>query len=148
MIAHIVDESRIILTCMYIRLILYCWSISHHINSLINTPVEDVGLSLKRRFWALVYSLGLKDKSLINSFVVSYKSRVLCCPLWICFMWIILINCIGVVLCAHKIAICKKTTHDRLNHTIKHYRSIPKYKHFIDNLQWSLKCCGVSDMFS
>ncbi|CAB3242949.1 unnamed protein product [Arctia plantaginis] len=78
-----------------------------------------------------------------NGKKIDYKSRVLCCPLWLCFMWIILINCIGVVLCAHKIAICRKTTHDRLNNTIKHYRSIPRYKHFVDNLQWSLKCCGL-----
>ncbi|XP_072940321.1 uncharacterized protein Tsp33B isoform X2 [Epargyreus clarus] len=26
---------------------------------------------------------------------------------------------------------------------IKYYRTVPKYKHVVDNLQWSLKCCGL-----
>ncbi|XP_026739872.1 photoreceptor outer segment membrane glycoprotein 2-like [Trichoplusia ni] len=82
--------------------------------------------------------------NIANGRKIDHKSKVVCCPLWLCIVWIIIINCLGAGLCMHKVYSLKQTTAEKMNKTIKHYRSVPKYKHFIDNLQWSLKCCGFN----
>ncbi|XP_075971200.1 uncharacterized protein LOC142973414 [Anticarsia gemmatalis] len=81
--------------------------------------------------------------AIANGQKIDHKSKVICCPLWLCIVWIIAINTVGAVLCAYKIYVCKATLISRINSTIVNYRTVPKYKHFIDNLQWSLKCCGL-----
>lgn len=68
----------------------------------------------------------------------------MCCPLWFCIIWIIVINAVGIVLCIKVIHSCEENTVNSIGHGMKYYRSIPKYKNFIDNVQWSLHCCGVS----
>ncbi|CAD0198244.1 unnamed protein product [Chrysodeixis includens] len=82
--------------------------------------------------------------NIANGKKIDHKSKVVCCPLWLCIGWIIIINGLGAGLCMHKIYCLKQTTAEKMTKTIKHYRSVPKYKHFIDNLQWSLKCCGFN----
>ncbi|KAJ8731993.1 hypothetical protein PYW08_014723 [Mythimna loreyi] len=74
---------------------------------------------------------------------ICHNTKVVCCPMWLCIMWIIIVNGLGVGCCIHKIYTCKNATVEKMNKTMKHYRSVPKYKHFIDDVQWSLKCCGI-----
>ncbi|KAJ8732785.1 hypothetical protein PYW07_015384 [Mythimna separata] len=75
---------------------------------------------------------------------ICHNTRVVCCPMWLCIMWIIIVNCLGVGCCIHKIYTCRGATVEKMDKTMKHYRSVPKYKHFVDNVQWSLKCCGIN----
>ncbi|XP_013177675.1 PREDICTED: tetraspanin-6-like isoform X1 [Papilio xuthus] len=75
---------------------------------------------------------------------VELKSKVMCCPLWFCIIWIIVINAVGIVLCIKVIHSCEENTVNSIGHGMKYYRSIPKYKNFIDNVQWSLHCCGLN----
>ncbi|CAH1644355.1 unnamed protein product [Spodoptera littoralis] len=82
--------------------------------------------------------------SIANGRRIDYKSKVVCCPLWLCIVWIIIINMLGAAFCIQKIYSGKYPTLEKISNTIKHYRSVPKYKHFVDNLQWSLKCCGLN----
>ncbi|XP_068630678.1 tetraspanin-6 [Battus philenor] len=72
------------------------------------------------------------------------RNKVMCCPLWMCIVWIIVINMIGIILCIKRIHSCEDTTMKCINHGMKFYRSVPRYKHFIDNVQWSLHCCGLN----
>ncbi|KAL0892116.1 hypothetical protein ABMA27_015317 [Loxostege sticticalis] len=78
-----------------------------------------------------------------NSKKVDYKAKVVCCPLWLSIVWIIIINVAAVILCIVKIISCQELTTRYLTDSMQHYRSVPKYKHFMDDLQWSLKCCGL-----
>ncbi|CAK1604285.1 unnamed protein product [Parnassius mnemosyne] len=82
--------------------------------------------------------------SIAKGIRIDPKSKVMCCPLWSCILWIIIINIIGIILCVRRIHSCQETTFNFISHSMKYYRSIPKYKHFIDNLQWSLHCCGLN----
>ncbi|XP_013141123.1 PREDICTED: uncharacterized protein LOC106105377 isoform X2 [Papilio polytes] len=77
---------------------------------------------------------------------VELKSKVMCCPLWFCIIWIIVINAVGIVLCIKVIHSCEENTVNSIGHGMKYYRSIPKYKNFIDNVQWSLHCCGLRSL--
>ncbi|XP_060800927.1 peripherin-2-like [Amyelois transitella] len=82
---------------------------------------------------------------------ISRDSDVICCPLWLCALWIILINVAASLLCARKISWCRQNTDSFIEESMKYYRSCPKYKRFMDNIQWSLKCCGLEsfrDWFS
>ncbi|VVC96301.1 unnamed protein product [Leptidea sinapis] len=74
---------------------------------------------------------------------IEHKAIMVCCPLWLCIMWIIVINIVGVVLCLRLIMENQDATSLLLTDSLRKYRQNPKYKHFIDNLQWSLGCCGV-----
>ncbi|XP_047020573.1 peripherin-2-like [Helicoverpa zea] len=82
--------------------------------------------------------------SIANGKRIDHKSKVVCCPLWLCILWIILINALGAACCVQKICSGKRACDEKMNKTIKYYRNVPKYKHFVDNLQWSLKCCGLN----
>ncbi|KAH9629040.1 hypothetical protein HF086_007525 [Spodoptera exigua] len=82
--------------------------------------------------------------SIANGRRIDYKSKVVCCPLWLCVVWIVIINLLGAACCLQKIYSGKYPTLEKIDKTIRHYRSVPKYKHFVDNLQWSLKCCGLN----
>ncbi|XP_053602189.1 peripherin-2-like isoform X2 [Plodia interpunctella] len=130
--------------------------------------------------WSLVLFCGLGDMliltglDLVNSFVllsgmimvpmniqllyyiahgkrVSRDSNVMCCPLWLCVIWIILIDVAAVILCIKRLVWCRINTQSFIQDSMKYYRSFPKYKRFMDNIQWTLKCCGLGsfrDWFS
>ncbi|XP_038210535.1 photoreceptor outer segment membrane glycoprotein 2-like [Zerene cesonia] len=74
---------------------------------------------------------------------INHKDKVLCCPLWLCIVCIIFINVIGVLFCIHKIYVCQETTMKFITSCMKSYKTVPKYKNFVDNLQWTFKCCGL-----
>ncbi|XP_028163708.1 peripherin-2-like isoform X2 [Ostrinia nubilalis] len=89
--------------------------------------------------------------SVANSRKIDHKAKVVCCPLWLSIVWVIIINLTAAIICMIKIYSCRELTTKYLTNGMKQYRSVPKYKHFMDNLQWSLKCCGLnsySDWFS
>ncbi|KAG6446430.1 peripherin-2 isoform X2 [Manduca sexta] len=75
---------------------------------------------------------------------LDHKAKVVCCPIWLCIVWIIIINFVGVILCIQRIRLCQETVMRNLSMGMRNYRNMPKYKHFIDNLQWVLGCCGLN----
>ncbi|KOB67069.1 Peripherin 2b, partial [Operophtera brumata] len=56
------------------------------------------------------------------------KAKVICCPLWICILWIIIISFVGIILCFQRIHHCEQTAKDSLSHSMKNYRSLNSYK--------------------
>lgn len=107
-----------------------------------------------------MFSMGITCNDLLNSIAVlnnnefsckdtssfSYYrncTRVVCCPIWLCLLWSVLINFVGIVLCFQKIAGCHHNTDSFIARSMKLYRVAPEHKHFIDNMQWYMKCCGV-----
>ncbi|XP_059058904.1 peripherin-2-like isoform X1 [Achroia grisella] len=48
------------------------------------------------------------------------------------------------IICAYRIYSCEASTSKYMTASMKNYRNFSKYKRFIDNLQWSLKCCGFN----
>ncbi|KAM3962356.1 uncharacterized protein ACR2FA_003595 [Aphomia sociella] len=80
--------------------------------------------------------------SIANGKKIDHKAKVVCCPLWLCIVWIIIVDVAAAILCIHRIYFCQESTSKYMAASLKNYRSVPKYKRFMDNLQWSLKCCG------
>ncbi|KAI8428979.1 hypothetical protein MSG28_007572 [Choristoneura fumiferana] len=88
---------------------------------------------------------------MVPSAILLHKSKVICCPLWLCMICIIIINILGAVLCALRIRTCWSKITGILARSLLQYRSAPKYKHFMDSVQWNLRCCGLNsykDWFS
>lgn len=82
----------------------------------------------------------------INNYYYSFYrncTTVVCCPIWLCLLWSVLINFAGIVLCFQKIAVCQQLTDTFISKSMKLYRVAPRHKHFMDNMQWYMKCCGV-----
>ncbi|CAH0407793.1 unnamed protein product [Chilo suppressalis] len=82
--------------------------------------------------------------SIANGRRIDHRAKVVCCPLWLSIFWIILINTIAAIVCFLIILSCRELIIQQLYRSMKNYRSIPKYKRFCDNIQWSLKCCGLN----
>ncbi|XP_034824466.1 uncharacterized protein Tsp33B [Maniola hyperantus] len=74
---------------------------------------------------------------------IDVKAKIVCCQLRFCFYWIILINIVGVVFCVQSICNSYEITKNPIITSMKNYRTTAKHKRFIDNLQWSLGCCGM-----
>ncbi|XP_028040708.1 RDS/peripherin-like protein xRDS35 [Bombyx mandarina] len=82
---------------------------------------------------------------------IDHNGKVVCCPLWLSIISIIIVNIVGLILCIHQISTCHIKTFQAISDGMRNYRRGPRNKHFIDNLQWFLDCCGLNsykDWFS
>ncbi|XP_052753275.1 peripherin-2-like isoform X1 [Galleria mellonella] len=89
--------------------------------------------------------------NMVAADVFFHKAKVVCCPLWLSVFWIVIIAIAAIIICIDRIYSCQEATSKHLNISMKNYRSFLNYKKFMDNLQWSLKCCGINsykDWFS
>ncbi|XP_052738607.1 RDS/peripherin-like protein xRDS35 [Bicyclus anynana] len=82
--------------------------------------------------------------AIANGETIDSNSKILFgCRLKTCVIWIILVNIIGVLVCLQRMYYCYDILLQSLSKSMSLYRTTPKYKRFIDNLQWSLGCCGL-----
>ncbi|XP_061378001.1 peripherin-2-like [Danaus plexippus] len=104
---------------------------------LVNAVVLLSGILMVPTNVYIVYSIATGQK-------IVFAGKVICCRLWTCIVWIIIINLIGVVLCIRRIYVCQLIIHNSLYTSMQNYKTVPKCKHFIDHIQWGLGCCGLN----
>ncbi|KAI5632117.1 tetraspanin family domain-containing protein [Phthorimaea operculella] len=75
---------------------------------------------------------------------ISHKGKLGVFPLWMCILLIVIINIIGSILCIRRMLMGGKQVQMRIAQSMASYRTCRNHQRFIDNLQWSLKCCGLN----
>ncbi|XP_039748981.1 RDS/peripherin-like protein xRDS35 [Pararge aegeria] len=104
---------------------------------LVNAFVLLSGIIMLPTHLSIVYAIA-KGEIVDPSTKVLWRCRLRCCVIWI-----IIINVMGVIFCLQRMYYCYAITLKYISKSMKLYRTTPKHKRFIDNLQWSLGCCGL-----